>query len=112
MSWLLREDEVLAALEERRPGWQTSITGAVIVGRPGVIQTVSRSAAAGLDTAWCVPTQIAPDRSGLLVKRVSTLGARRCSLPRFRVGVLVVAPEGSFERWKLCVGDRLEVRGS
>lgn len=112
MPWLLREDEVLAALEERRPGWQTTITGAVIVGRPGLIQTMSRTAAAHLDTAWCVPTRIEPDRSGFVVKRISSLGVRRCSVPRLRVGVLVVAPDGSFERWKLCVGDRLEVRGS
>ncbi|HVA74264.1 MAG TPA: hypothetical protein VNF71_06830 [Acidimicrobiales bacterium] len=112
MSWLLREDDVLAAVEERRPGWQTSIAGVVIIGRPGLVQTVTRSAAADLDTAWCVSTEIAADRGGFLVKRVSTLPARRCSLPRFGAGVLVVAPVGSFERWKLCVGDCLEVRGS
>lgn len=108
---MLREGDVLAAVEERRPGWQTAIAGAVILGRPGWVQTVTRSAATELDTAWCVPTETSSGRPGYVVKRISTLRARRCTVPRFRVGVLVVAPGGSFERWKLCVGDCLEVRG-
>jgi hypothetical protein len=111
MPWLLRDGDVLAAVEERRPGWQKALAGAVIVGRPGLVQTITRSASAELDTAWCVPAGISPDRGGYEVKRISTLGARRCSLPRLRPGVLVVAQGGSFERWKLNVGDLLEVRG-
>ena len=112
MSWLLREDDVLAALEDRRRGWQTSVSGAVIVGRPGVVQTLTPSAAADLDLAWCVPTEVAAGRDGYLVKRISALPAHRFSFPRFRAGILVAAPGGSFERWNLCVGDCLEVRGS
>lgn len=112
MSWLLREGDVLAAVEERRRGWQAALAGAVIVGRPGWVQTLTPSAAKDLDTAWCVPAEISPDRSGYVVKRISVVSARRCTIPRFGSGVLVVAPGGSFERWKLCVGDRLEVSGS
>jgi hypothetical protein len=111
MSWLLREDDVLAALEDRRPGWQTALTGAVLVRRPGLVHTLTRSTAAELDLAWCVPIEIDTDRCGLRVKRISTLPARRLSIPRLTPGTLVVAPRGSFERWKLCVGDCLEVRG-
>lgn len=111
MPWLLREDEVLAAIEERCPGWQTHLAGAVIVRRPGVVQTLTRSATAQLDTAWCVPADIAGERSGYQVKRISTLATHRCSFPRIGSGVRIVAPGGSFERWKLCVGDLLEVRG-
>jgi hypothetical protein len=40
-------------------------------------------------------------------------------LPRFRVAMprrggrqLIVASEGAFDRWRLAVGDRLEVKGS
>lgn len=112
MPWLLREDDVLAAVEDRRRGWQTTMAGAVLVGRPGLVQTFTRSATADLDTAWCVPTRIAPDRSGFQVKRISALPARRLSVPRLGSGVLVVAPGGSFERWRLSIGDLLEVRGS
>ena len=111
MPWLLREDDVLAAIETRRPGWQKNLTGAVIVGRPALVQTLTPSASAVLDTAWCVPTGVPPDRDGYKVKRISALSARRLSVPRFGAGILVVAPGGSFERWKLCVGDLLEVRG-
>lgn len=109
---MLREEDVLAAVEERRPGWQTTVAGAVIIGWPGLVHTLTRSAAADLDTAWCVPTELGPGRRGFLVKRISMLPSRRCRLPRLRAGVLIVAPGGSFERWKLCVGDRVEVRGS
>ena len=111
MPWLLREDDVLAAVEQRRPGWQKALAGAVIVARPGIVQTLTRSATADLDTAWCAPAAIPPDRSAYRVKRMSVLAARRLSLPRVGSGILVVAPAGSFERWKLSVGDLLEVRG-
>ena len=111
MPWLLREDDVLAAVEERRPGWQQALAGAVILAPPGFVQTLTRSARADLDTAWCAPAAIPPDRSGYQVKRMSALPAGRVSLPRIKSGILVVAPAGSFERWKLSVGDLLEVRG-
>jgi hypothetical protein len=111
MPWLLREDDVLAAVEDRRPGWQKALSGAVIVARPGLVQTLTRSATADLDTAWCAPAAIPPDRSGYQVKRMSALRARRLTVPRLGSGILLVAPAGSFERWKLCVGDLLEVRG-
>ena len=108
MSWLLREEDVLAALEQRRRGWQSSLQGAVIVRRPAVVQTVVP--AVGLDVAWCVPAPAGGDRVGYLVKHISTMPSRRCTVPRLTAGVLVVAPAGSFERWQLSVGDCLEVR--
>lgn len=111
MPWLLRDEDVLAAVEERRPGWQSGLTGAVLVRRPGLVQTLTGPAPADLDTAWCVPADIPPDRNGYRVRRIAPLAARRLSVPRLGSGVLVVAPAGSFERWKLSVGDVLEVRG-
>jgi len=109
MAWLLREDEVLAALEDRRKGWQTSIAGAVVITKPAWVQTLTRAAAAELDIAWCGPG----DGGGaFVVKRISALPARRLARPRLRPGALVVAPAGTFERWRLQVGDRLEVAGS
>jgi hypothetical protein len=112
MPWLLREEDVLAAVEDRRKGWQTSISGAVVIGRPAFIQTLTPSAAANLDLAWCLPATLADGHRGYLVKRVSCLSPHRLALPRVRAGAVVVAPGGTFERWRLQVGDRLEVRGS
>ena len=101
----------MAALEERRSGWQTSMTGAVIVRPPALVQTVTASAAGQLDTAWCVPAALDSGSVGYRVKHITTVGARRVTLPRIGSGVLVVARGGSFERWKLTIGDHLEVRG-
>lgn len=109
MAWLLREKDVLAAVEDRRKGWQTSIAGAVVITKPAWVQTLTPAAAAELDIAWCSPG----DGDGaFVVKRISVLPARRVALPRLRPGALVVAPGGTFERWRLKVGDRLEVAGS
>lgn len=113
MSWLLREEDVLAAIEERRKGWQRSIAGAVVITRPALVQTLTPTAAAELDIAWCTPASSPGDGRGtFVVKRISVLSAHRVALPRLRSGALVVAPGGTFERWRLQVGDRLEVAGS
>lgn len=108
MSWLLREEDVLAALEQRRRGWKSSLQGAVIVRRPALVQTVAP--AVHLDVAWCVPAPPKGEGSGYVVKHISNVPSRRCTVPRLTAGVLVVAPAGSFERWQLSVGDCLEVR--
>ena len=108
MSWLIREEDVLAALEQRRRGWKSSLQGAVIVRRPALVQTVAP--AVDLDVAWCVPAPPKGEESGYVVKHISTVPSRRFTMPRLTAGVLVVAPAGAFERWQLSVGDCLEVR--
>lgn len=112
MPWLLREDDVLAAVEDRRKGWQTSISGAVVISRPAFLQTLTPSTASELDVAWCLPTTLEDGRREYLVKRISVLSAHRVAFPRLRARVVVVAAGGTFDRWHLQVGDRLEVRGS
>ena len=112
MPWLLREGDVLAATEERRKGWQTSISGALVITSPTFIQTLTPAAASELEVAWCVPASIGDDRAGYRVKRISILSAHRLAWPHLRPGAVVVAPPGTFERWQLQVGDCLEVRGT
>jgi hypothetical protein len=112
MPWLLREGDVLAAIEDRRKGWQTSIAGAVLIPSPAFVQTLTPAAVADLDVAWCVRASFGDGRTGYSVKRISVVHAHRLSVPRLRRGTLVVASGGTFERWRLAVGDRLEVRGS
>jgi hypothetical protein len=111
MSWLLRNGDVLAAVEDRRRGWQASLQGALVWRGPAVVQTLVPSQALALDVAWCAALKLEGGGSALRVKRITVVGRRRLARPHFGGGGLVVAPAGSFERWHLQVGDCLEVRG-
>jgi hypothetical protein len=109
-SWLLRDGDVLAAIEPRPKGkdWPSALKGAVLlrspVFAPAFIGSVS------VDLAWCIPTTLDGGRPGLRVRRTRCVVANRLAVPRLTPGALVIAPAGSFERWRLAVGDRLEVR--
>jgi hypothetical protein len=110
MSWLLREDEVLAVIEEQAKGRLRPVDGALLLRGRALVHTLTTAEA--VDVAWCVPVD-AGDGSGkrcLEVRRTATLGPRRVARPRPRTASLVVAGEGAFERWRLHVGDRLEIR--
>lgn len=104
MAWLLRETEVLAALETDRSAFSADLRGALLLRRRQVVHTLYP--ALDLDVAWC------DERPGatLEVLRVAALKRRRLARPR-RAPAVVLAPAGAFERWNLKVGDRLEVKG-
>jgi uncharacterized membrane protein (UPF0127 family) len=106
--WLLRDGEVLAALEvastfaERSRG---------LLGRPGIAGALLLRPARSvhsmgmqfpLDVAFC-------DRE-LIVKRTVCLPPGRVTRPTLRSGCVIEAELGSFDRWRLRPGDRLEVR--
>ena len=112
MSWLLRDGDVLASLEDRRPGWQASLQGALVLRGVTVVQTLTGSHAQALDVAWCTRAELDGGGPALRVRRISVVGPRRVAPPHLGGGGLVVAPAGTFERWRLNVGDRLEVRGT
>ena len=57
-----------------------------------------------IDVAFC-------DRD-LRVLRVVTMRPNRLGLPVWKARSVIEAEAGSFERWGVAVGDRLEVRGS
>ncbi|HWE55854.1 MAG TPA: hypothetical protein VG435_10090 [Acidimicrobiales bacterium] len=107
MSWLLREGDVLAAVEDRRPGWQLGLTGAVLVSPPALLHTWK--GAASLDLAWCIRVRTDDGNQCFEVRRISRLAPHRVARPRLS-GAIVAAGLGAFERWHLQVGDRLEVR--
>lgn len=111
MPWLLRDGDVLAAVEDRRRGWQACLQGALILRGPAVVQTVIPSQARGFDVAWCTPAPPDEGRPGLRVRRMAVVRRWRVAPPHLGRGGLVVAPAGAFERWHLQIGDRLEVRG-
>jgi hypothetical protein len=110
VAWLLREGDVLAAVEARRSGWVASIEGAVVLSSPTVVHTLG--SVTGLDLAWCTTVKTDAGDACLEVRRMATIAGRRMARPRLASGAIVAAGPGAFERWRLQVGDRLEVRNT
>jgi hypothetical protein len=108
MSWLLRDEDVLAVIEDRHKGWRDDLQGVVLLPPRAVLHTFA--CAQALDAAWCTPCKLGGTAAGYRVRRIHTLDRNRFALPHLRPGVVVVAAGGAFERWKLQTGDELEVR--
>jgi hypothetical protein len=108
MSWLLRDDDVLAVIEDRRKGWRDELQGVVLVPAPAVLHTFA--CAQALDAAWCKRVRLNGGEPGYRVRKIHTLDRHRMAPPHLTSGVFVVAAGGAFERWKLQTGDELEVR--
>lgn len=109
MAWLLREGEVLAALEiaesrkSRRKGLlgREGIDGALLLpsARMGVHSIGMRFA---LDVAFC--------DTDMTVRRILRLKPLRMTRPSPRAPRVLEAEAGAFDRWKLQVGDQLEIK--
>ena len=108
MAWLLREGEVLAAVEAVDTGWPKAIQGAVVKRGSVLVHTFGWPGVR--DLAWCADGLTESGDPCLEVRRVASMPPRRVGPPRMRGGALVVAEGGAFERWQLKVGDRLEIR--
>jgi uncharacterized membrane protein (UPF0127 family) len=108
MAWLLRDGDVLASLEvadsgaARRRGLlgRDGIDGALLLQPCRSVHSLGMRFP--LDVAWC-------DRE-LGVVRIARLPRHRLSRPVLRAAAVLEAEAGSFARWGLAVGDRLEVR--
>jgi len=106
--WLLRDDEVLAALQlaetrrDRRRGLlgRDGIEGAILLRPARSVHTLGMRFA--IDVAFC-------DRS-LVVIDVCTMGRYRVGRPRMRAHCVIEAERGAFERWRLKPGDQLEIK--
>ena len=106
--WLLREGEVLAALEvaeefrERSRGLlgRDGIDGAILLRPARSVHTFGMKLA--IDVAFC--------DSGLTVVRTLCLPPGRVTRPSLRRGCVLEAESGAFERWRLRPGDTLEIR--
>lgn len=109
MAWLLRDGEVLASLEiadgamARTRGLlgRDALEGALLIKPALSVHTIGMRFA--LDVAFC---------DGDLTVVDIVCGMRRWRLGRPRLGArsVIEAEAGSFERWKLAVGDVLEVQ--
>jgi uncharacterized membrane protein (UPF0127 family) len=108
MAWLLRGGDVLASLEvastraARRKGLlgRDTIDGALLLERTRWVHTLGMRFA--IDVAYL-------DADGVVLK-ITTMKNHRVGLPVPSARSVVEAPAGTFERWKLKGGDRLEVR--
>ncbi len=109
MAWLMREGEVLAAVEiaasrrARNKGLlgRDGIDGALLLpsARLGVHSVGMRF---DLDVAFC-------DRQ-MVVRRMVCLKPVRMTRPSFRAPCVLEAEAGAFDRWGLRPGDQLEIK--
>ena len=109
MPWLVHDGKVLATLEvatarrDRMRGLlgRDHVEGALQLDPARSVHTFRMRMA--IDVAYC-------DRD-LRVLRVVTMRPNRLGLPVWKARSVIEAEAGSFERWGVAVGDRLEVRG-
>jgi uncharacterized membrane protein (UPF0127 family) len=108
IGWLLRDGEVLAALEvaetrqERMQGLlgREGIDGAILLRPARSVHSVGM--AFTIDVAFCT--------KDLVVLRTICLRPGRMTRPSLRGGCVIEAESGAFDRWKLRPGDHLEIR--
>ncbi len=107
-AWLLRDGEVLAALEvtenrkERMQGLldRDGIDGAILIRPAHSVHSVGMQ----------FPLDVAVCDKDLVVLRTVCLRPGRLTRPSLRGCCIIEAEEGAFDRWKLRPGDRLEIR--
>jgi hypothetical protein len=99
----MRSSEVLASVVAWDEAPWASLEGALIRQGPALVHSLRCSGE--LDVAWCRRVD-----GGLEVRRTATLSPRRVGRPCF--GPVLAAAGGAFERWRLQVGDVVEIRGS
>jgi uncharacterized membrane protein (UPF0127 family) len=109
MTWLVTDDRVLASCEVA-DGLRARTVG--LIGRDGVEGAlVLRPARAVHTFGMRFPIDVAFCDADLVVLRIVTMRPHRIGRPCLRARVVVEAEAGSFERWGLHVGDRLELKG-
>jgi hypothetical protein len=113
MTWLLRDGDVLAVVDEAtsmpdrlRGLWhRPAPVGALLLRPPLVLHTVGLPYT--VDVAFCDDGQ----EGRMAVTETVRLAPCRVARPRLGTKMLVVAADGAFERWRLAIGDELEVSG-
>lgn len=108
MAWLVRDGDVLASLDQttsvrdRMVGLlgRDGIEGALLLRPARSVHTLGMRFA--IDVAFL-------DRQGTVVAVVAPMRRWRLGRMRLRARQVLEAEAGSFERWKLAVGDVLEI---
>lgn len=107
-AWLLRDGEVVCALEIANTVYDRSKG---LLGRKGYEGAMHLPHVRSVHTLMMqFPIDVAFLDKNLKVVGVQRLGKWRIALPRRRAHSIIEAEAGSFERWGLVVGDCLEIR--
>src|SRR3954452_15064992 len=109
MAWLVRDGEGLAALElaesrrQRRRGLlgRDGFDGGLLLKPCSSVHTLGMRFP--IDVAFC-------DRAMRVIAIVPHMSRHRLGRPRPRSKCVIEAEAGAFERWRLAVGDQLEVK--
>jgi uncharacterized protein len=109
MTWLVRDDDVLAVAEvatsrrQRMRGLmgRDDVEGALVLRPCRHVHTFGMRFP--IDVAFC-------DAAGVVL-HLSTLAPRRMSRPVLRAAFAIEAHAGSFDRWNLRPGDVVEIKG-
>jgi len=109
MPWLVREGKVLATIEvaaslrDRTRGLlgREGIEGAILLRPAKSVHTFRMRFP--IDVAFC-------DRE-LVVVKTTTLRRNRMSVPVLKAHAVIECEAGQLDRWRVRVGDRLELRG-
>jgi uncharacterized protein len=109
MTWLVRDEDVLAVAEvagsrrQRTRGLsgRDDVEGALVLRPCRQVHTFRMRFP--IDVAFC-------DRAGVVL-HLTCLEPRRVSRLVWRSAFVIEARAGSFERWKLQVGDVVEIKG-
>jgi hypothetical protein len=106
--WLLRDGEVLAALEVAESR-QERMQG--LLGREGIDGAILLRPARSVHSVGMVfPIDVAFCTKELVVLRTINLRPGRMTRPSLRGGCVIEAESGAFDRWTLRPGDRLEIQ--
>ncbi len=109
MAWLLRDGEVLAALEVA-DSFNARLRG--LLGRDGVDGALLIHKAKSVHTMGMrFPIDVAFCSEDMVVLSTLCLRRHRVCRPRLKASCVIEAEAGAFERWRLRPGDQLEVKG-
>ncbi len=109
MAWLVCDDRVLATVEVAT-GWWERTRG--LLGRDEFDDAalLLRPACSVHTLGMRFPIDVAHLDRDMVVLRSVTMGPHRIGLPVWRARAVLEARAGSFARWGLKPGDRLQVR--
>ena len=109
MAWLLREGEVIAALEIAESRKQARRG---LLGRDGIDGALQlRGVRLGVHTLGMrFELDVALCDHDLTVRRMVCLRPSRMTRPSLRYPCVIEAEAGAFERWRLRPGDQLEIK--
>jgi uncharacterized membrane protein (UPF0127 family) len=109
MPWLIRDGEVLAAVEVAE-SFEARMRG--LLGRDGVEGALLlRPARSVHSLGMRFPIDVAFCDRNLVVIDTVHLRPYRLTRPRLRARSVIEAEAGAFERWRLRPGDHLELKG-